>query len=79
MVNDWPDNKEFWRDKCVIATGSAGFLGSFVVEKLNERRAAETIISRGKDYDLRDINAIRRLFVDTLERSTLNAQTFNGS
>ncbi len=73
----WPDSHEFWRDKRVIVTGGAGFLGSFIVEKLRERGAAEIIVPRSKDYDLRDINAIRRLFVDTLERSTLDVPRSN--
>jgi GDP-L-fucose synthase len=60
QVSDWPDSKEFWRDKRVIVTGGAGFLGSFVVEKLQERGAAEVFVPRSKDYDLRRLDAIRR-------------------
>ena len=35
----WPNNATFWRDQRVTVTGGAGFLGSFVVEKLRERGA----------------------------------------
>jgi len=69
-VNDyWPDSKTFWRDKSVIVTGGAGFLGTFVVDKLRKRGVAEIIIPRSRDYDLRDVDAIRRLLRDTLKRT----------
>jgi len=55
----------FWQGKRVIVTGGSGFLGSFVVNKLWKRGAAEVIVPRHKDYDLRDVNAIRRLLKET--------------
>jgi GDP-L-fucose synthase len=61
----WPDSDVFWQDKRVIVTGGAGFLGSFVVEKLAARKAGEVIIPRKADYDLRDIAAVRQLLADT--------------
>jgi GDP-L-fucose synthase len=65
MVNhEWPDSQSFWSGKRVIVTGGAGFLGSFVVEKLQARGAAEIIVPSSKDYDLTQIDAIRRLLLD---------------
>ena len=51
-----------WKNKRVLVTGGAGFLGSFVVEKLRERECQTVIVPRSKDYDLRDRDAIIRLF-----------------
>ena len=54
-----------WKDTRVVVTGGAGFLGSFVVEKLEARGAKEIIVPRSKDYDLVDGNAVRKLLADT--------------
>lgn len=61
----WPDSQTLWRNKRVIVTGGGGFLGSSVVERLRRRGAAEIIVPRSQDYDLRDIGAIRRLLRET--------------
>ncbi|MEZ4223839.1 MAG: GDP-L-fucose synthase [Polyangiaceae bacterium] len=53
-----------WNDTRVVVTGGAGFLGSFVVEKLRSRGAKEIVVPRSKDYDLVDGAAVRRLLAD---------------
>ncbi len=47
----------------IVVTGGAGFLGSFVCERLAER-GAEVFVPRSEDYDLVDIEACRRLYRD---------------
>jgi GDP-L-fucose synthase len=58
--------ENFWQDKRVIVTGGAGFLGSFVIAKLEERGATDIFVPHIEDYDLTDRDSIKRLFDDTL-------------
>jgi len=60
-------SNNFWQGKRVIVTGGGGFLGSFVIEKLKQRGAADIFIPRMEEYDLTDRDAIRRLFETTLK------------
>ena len=55
----------FWRDKTVIVTGGAGFLGSFVVDRLRAAGVGRVIAPRSREYDLRHEEAIVRLLADT--------------
>jgi GDP-L-fucose synthase len=59
--------QNFWQDKKVIVTGGGGFLGSFVVETLRQRGAADIFIPRKRDYDLTDPNVIKRMYDDALQ------------
>ncbi len=48
----------------VVVTGGAGFLGSYVVEKLRQRGVKNIFIPRSQHYDLVNIEDIRRLYDD---------------
>ncbi len=52
----------FWSNKRVLVTGGAGFLGSFVVEKLQARGCKDIFVPRSKDYDLVEMEAVKRLY-----------------
>lgn len=56
---------DFWRSKRVVVTGGAGFLGSFVVDKLKDRGCGEIFVPRSRDYNLVDNEAVKRLYKDT--------------
>ena len=64
MSNLQPSN--FWSDKRVLVTGGAGFLGSFVIEKLKMRGAGDIIIPRIEHYNLTDRNSIIQLLNDAM-------------
>ena len=51
-----------WPSERVVVTGGAGFLGSRIVEALRARGAREVFVPRSKDYDLVDMEAVRRLY-----------------
>lgn len=61
------ERSDFWQNKKVIVTGGAGFLGSFVTEKLKRCGATDIFIPRIENYNLVDPNDIRRLYGDTLK------------
>lgn len=56
----------FWKDKRVIVTGGAGFLGGFVQDELRRRGATDIWVPRIADYNLVDPSAIRHMYEDSL-------------
>lgn len=73
------NTKDYWKDKCVIVTGGAGFLGSFVIEKLVQRGAADVLVPRIEHYNLVDRDDIRRLLDDAMRSPDLRPAHLNPS
>ncbi|MBM4318863.1 MAG: GDP-L-fucose synthase [Deltaproteobacteria bacterium] len=53
---------DFWARRRVCVTGGAGFLGSFVVEGLERRGCKEVFVPEYPDYDLVQLDAVRRMY-----------------
>ncbi len=54
---------DFWK-KRICVTGGAGFLGSFITEKLRQR-GANVFVPRIEEYDLVQLQDIRRMLNDS--------------
>ena len=54
----------YWDGVNVMITGGAGFLGSWVAKKLDQRGCRSIFIPRSEDYDLREREGIRKALED---------------
>jgi GDP-L-fucose synthase len=50
------------KNKKIIVTGGAGFLGKFVVNKLHERGCSNIFVPHIEEYDLRDLEVIKKMY-----------------
>jgi len=60
MTNDWPDSREFWKDKRAWITGGTGFLGQVMARKLKERGCSHVFATGIEDGDLTDLKVVQR-------------------
>lgn len=54
----------FLAAKRILVTGGAGFLGKYVVKKLEESGCDEVFVPRSTDYDLVEMESAKRLYRD---------------
>jgi len=52
------------RNKRIMVTGGAGFLGTYVVQKLKERGCKDIFVPKIEDYDLVEMQAVKRVYQD---------------
>lgn len=57
--------QSFWKNKRVCVTGGAGFLGSFVCKKLEDRGVKDIFIPKIEDYDLVQKPSIIQMLEDS--------------
>lgn len=67
----------FWKNKRVIVTGGAGFLGAPVVENLRER-GAEVFVPRRRDYNLIQLEDGLRCFAEHRPQMVIHSAAFYG-
>lgn len=60
-----PDKQDFdWSSQHIIVTGGNGFLGTRVVENLQQRGVGKIVVPRSAQYDLREKEAVMQLYQD---------------
>jgi GDP-L-fucose synthase len=64
--------------KRIVVTGGAGFLGSYIVDKLHARGYCNVFVPRSKDFDLRTADCVMRLFEHARPEVIIHASAHAG-
>ena len=55
---------DYFANRCVVVTGGAGFLGRYVIERLQNRGCRQIQVPRIEQYDLVKLDGIERMYED---------------
>lgn len=50
-----------WKEKDILVTGGAGFLGSYVIQKIKEKKPKKIVIPRSSEFDLREPEVCKKV------------------
>lgn len=63
-MGEWRSDPEFWFTRKICVTGGAGFLGSYVLEKLSNRGAENVFVPTIEEYNLVEPDDVKRMLAD---------------
>ena len=63
-MDAWQSDPKFWTKRKICVTGGAGFLGSYVIERLHARGARDIFIPTIEEYNLINPEDIHRMLQD---------------
>jgi GDP-L-fucose synthase len=58
---EWKNSPDFWVNRKICVTGGAGFLGSYVLEKLENRGAEGVFVPKIEEYNLVEQQDVKRM------------------